>query len=200
MPTSITFTTLLDWVDGRLEADRTAAVAAHVAETPEAAETVEWIRSFREAGTSMPLEAPPADLSAELRAAFRRHTAVPPGTGAVGELSGDTRPFRIAAGARATAGEGVGHVVLEGDGTTLTLSVLNRRPDVVDLHGHVAWTGTGQRPEIVITAPDPTSRRVARPEANGEFRLTDVARGVDEVWVVSPAASLHARLDLRSDL
>jgi hypothetical protein len=41
---------------------------------------------------------------------------------------------------------------------------------------------------------------VARPEANGEFRLPDVARGVDEVWVVSPDASLHARLDLRSDL
>ncbi|WP_229052999.1 anti-sigma factor [Aeromicrobium sp. Leaf350] len=197
--TNPSFTTLLDWVDGRLDEAAAASVRAHVDSTPSAAEAVEWIRSFREAGTSMPLESPPSEVRQNLRDAFRRHSTMPPGTGPVSELSGDPRPLRVASGARSADGEGVGHVVLEGSGVTLTLSVLHRRPELVDVHGLLTWDGSEPRPEIVLSSPDPTARRVARPEVDGEFRLTDVARATDEVWVVSPTASLHARLDLGSD-
>ncbi|GAA1744367.1 hypothetical protein [Aeromicrobium alkaliterrae] len=199
MTTPPTFTRLLDWVDGRLDDDAAEAVRAHVESSETAAEAVEWIRSFREAGTAMPLETPPPEVRQNLRDAFRRHAKFPPGTGPVSELSGDPRPLRVAAGARSADGEGVGHVVLEGSGVTLTLSVLHRRADLVDLHGLLTWDGSDPRPEIVLSSPDPTARRVTRPEADGEFRLTDVTRATNEVWVVSPSASLHAQLDLGTD-
>ncbi len=194
-----TFTQLLDWVDGRLDADRADAVAAHVASSAEATSTVAWIRSFREAGSAMPLQTPPEALRTSLRDVFRRHSTIPPGTGPVRELTGDPRPLRVAAGARSADGDGVGQVVLEGDGVSLTLTVLRRRATLVDLHGHLTWDGSQPRPEVVVSAPDPAERRVARPAVDGTFTLGDVSRDADEVWVVAPGATLHARIDLRSE-
>lgn len=193
--TNISFTKILDWVDGRLGSPEAESVARVVSRSPEAKATEAWIRELRGAARALPMVEVPHDLRRDLRAVFRRHRA--PWT--AGELQEgvttfDSRDRPAAAGMRgATMGE-VEHLVLEGEGLGLALTIIGQA-DSVDLKGTVSWPKDTRRPEVVLSTAG-GERRVARPDAAGRFGLSDVSRSVDEVWVVAEGHHLHARLDL----
>lgn len=67
------FRTLLDWLEGRLEADRAERVAAQVAEADERTlRTVDWLRGFLTTASELPLEEPPPIVRQSLRQYFAR--------------------------------------------------------------------------------------------------------------------------------
>lgn len=67
------FRTLLDWLEGRLDADKAERVAAQVAEADEQTlRTVEWLRDFLTTARELPLEEPPATVRESLKEAFAR--------------------------------------------------------------------------------------------------------------------------------
>lgn len=192
-----TFTHLVDWVDGRLDAARAAEVELAVAGDPQLAETVAWIRSFRSAGRSMPLPAPPESVTADLKAAFRRRLGI---TGSSADHRAgttlDSRDLGLAAGTRGAAAASVGHLVIEGGGVTVTLAVVGRGPTSVDLDGVVTAPDDGPRAEVVLTGPDRAEARTARPDRDGRFRLDGVSRALDEIWILVGETRVHGALDL----
>jgi hypothetical protein len=67
------FRTLLDWLEGRLDADRAERVAAQVAEADERTlRTVDWLRGFLTTARELPLEEPPPIVRQNLRQYFAR--------------------------------------------------------------------------------------------------------------------------------
>ena len=67
------FRTLLDWLEGRLDADRASRVAGQVAEADERTlRTVDWLRAFLTAARELPLEEPPPIVRQRLKRYFAR--------------------------------------------------------------------------------------------------------------------------------
>jgi hypothetical protein len=67
------FRALLDWLEGRLDADRAERVAAQVAEADERIlRTVDWLRGFLIAARELPLEEPPPIVRQRLKQHFAR--------------------------------------------------------------------------------------------------------------------------------
>ena len=67
------FRTLLDWLEGRLDADRAERVAAQVAEADERTlGTVDWLRAFLTTARELPLAEPPPIVRQRLRQYFAR--------------------------------------------------------------------------------------------------------------------------------
>jgi hypothetical protein len=75
------FRTLLDWLEGRLDADVAERVAAQVAEADERSlRTVDWLRGFLITARELPLEAPPPIVRQRLRQYFVRWSRTQPVT------------------------------------------------------------------------------------------------------------------------
>ena len=67
------FRTLLDWLEGRLDADQAARVAAQVAAADERTlRTVDWLRGFLTTARELPLEEPPPIVRQSLKRYFAR--------------------------------------------------------------------------------------------------------------------------------
>ena len=67
------FRTLLDWLEGRLDADQAERVAAQVAEADERTlRTVDWLRGFLTTARELPLEEPPPIVRQSLKQYFAR--------------------------------------------------------------------------------------------------------------------------------
>lgn len=195
MTDDISFTKILDWVDGRLGGAEAESVARVVSKSPEARVTEAWIRELRAAGQALPLAEVPDDLRRELRLVFRRHRAPwTSGKRQEGLTTFDSRDRPAAAGMRGASTDEVQHVVLEGEGLGLALTIIGRAGSV-DLKGTVSWPDDTRRPEVVLSIAG-GGRRAARPDVDGRFGLSDVSRSVDEVWVVAEGHHLHAHLDL----
>ena len=67
------FRTLLDWLEGRLDADQAARVAAQVAAADERTlRTLDWLRGFLTTARELPLEEPPPAVRQSLKQYFAR--------------------------------------------------------------------------------------------------------------------------------
>lgn len=76
------FRTLLDWLDGRLDADRAERVAAQLAEADERTlRTVDWVRGFLTTARELPLEEPPPVVRQRLKQYFARWSQAHAGLG-----------------------------------------------------------------------------------------------------------------------
>lgn len=65
------FRALLDWLEGRLDAERTERVAAQVTAADERIlRTVDWLRGFLTTAHELPLEEPPPIVRQRLRRHF----------------------------------------------------------------------------------------------------------------------------------
>jgi len=77
------FRILLDWLEGRLDADRAERVTAQVAEADERTlRTVDWLRGFLTTAHELPLEEPPPIVRLRLKQYFARWS------GAVNQTAG----------------------------------------------------------------------------------------------------------------
>lgn len=71
------FRMLLDWLEGRLDADRAERVAAQVAEADERTLcTVDWLRGFLTTARELPLEEPPPIVRQSLKQYFARWSRI----------------------------------------------------------------------------------------------------------------------------
>ena len=70
-PNEITFETLTDYVEGRLSPQRVAEVEAYLRTNPDAQVEVAWIRETVAALSGEGWEAPPPELSAQVKEAYR---------------------------------------------------------------------------------------------------------------------------------
>ena len=67
------FRTLLDWLEGRLDADGAERVAAQVADADEQTlRTVDWLRGFLTTARELPLAEPPPIVRQSLKQYFAR--------------------------------------------------------------------------------------------------------------------------------
>jgi hypothetical protein len=201
--TQPTFTELLDWLEGRLDDAAGADVADRVAHGDrETTEAVEWIRSFLEGAAKMPLQRPPAEVSAALRRVVAEHVAPwAPGDYTEAALAYDSRTTRMA-GTRAdhSSSDDVFHLVFETDLGQVVLDVMPVPGDGVDVQGSVAEQLRGRDlPTRVVLTSERVVRRTATCDRDGQFGMSDVPAGIDEIWVEHGETLVRAAVSLRPD-
>lgn len=199
-PTSPTFNELVDWIDGRLEEAAAADMASRVAASgPDVIDTVSWIRSFREAAATMPLQKPPEDVSARIRAAFRELRGPMSGPVDELELEFDSRMSPIA-GVRSTGHTESFHLDFGSEDLSISLDVSPHTEGDLLVRGTVSGEGRDtniDRPleddlGLVFTSSGET-QRTTRLDRNGGFTV-QVPADVNEVWVLSATRRARATL------
>jgi len=205
-----TFTALLDWVEGRLDEDAGRDVEQFVEGSADARASVEWIREYLHAGRSMPLRTPPDDLRATLRGLFRERLAPwAPASYVDGHLDLDTRTQAVA-GARAADDQSF-HLRFDADDLELLLTVTPASPEEVDVRGSVRAsnddatsvdgsmnkdTAPGIPGRNVVFTSARRVRRHAVCDGNGDFRVSGLEVGVDEIWVDRPDSDVQTRVEV----
>ena len=194
--TRLSFTRLLDWIEGRLEPAEADQVAAAVAVSDSATlEQVDWIRGFLEDTQRMTLERPPAELSARLRASFSGfHRPQDARAWSEADLLHDFR--QQVAGVR--SGVENASLAFDSDLGRFVLEIAPSGPGQVDVQG------------LVMVAPDSDTidlafhsggrlRKAARTEHDGRFDVPGVPVTVDELWLSAGDIRVRAALDLDLD-
>ena len=192
-----TLTDLLDWVEGRLSAERSDQVSAYVdSADPATAETLDWIRSFLQDARSMPLVQPPAALSARLRGVFvGLHSPEQDSEWTDAALLYDTRLGLTAAGVR-SADDGV-HLAFASELDRFVLDASPAGPGEVDIHGLIMLDEGGATGVDLAFLQAGSLRRAARATKDGRIDVRGVPIDVDELWLTSERTRVRARLDLQ---
>lgn len=198
MADRLEFTTLLDWVEGRLDAERSRQVSAVVAAgDPETRETVEWIRDFIGGARQMPLHAPPPELSRRLHRLFHDHVL---GGGQSGwsdaTLLHDDRLPGAAAGMRDGGARQRLRLVFGSELGRFVLEASPAAPGEVDLEGVVIPEAEGLPLQLSFLEAG-ALRRALTPTSSHRFAVEGMPVAVDEVWLTQGERRVRARLDLR---
>ena len=199
------FAVLLDWVEGRLEPDQAAVVAARLASPNEwTRSTVKWLRGFLAVAQALPLHEPPPIVRQSLVQYFERWSR----SRAVLEqeprlvrarLLFDSRQDLAAGGVRAAAsgnGEAV-HLAYTTEDGDLLLDVYDTGTGRVRLEGQVLLTGPGQAQvfEVSVTAPG-FSARTREGDALGRFTLPDLPKVPCQLRASNGVITIVAKVDL----
>lgn len=197
MRMSPSFTELLDWVEGRLTEQESRRVEALVEADPQAADAVVWIREFRRAAAVLPLQRPPAPVSAGLRALFRDHHVTRNRDWVEATLRFDSRRQPLV-GVRATSTTQLAHLVYDGDFGALVLDVQRPACGEVGLRGYLSLHGGPEHGARVSVHAAGAAQRISRCDHNGRFELHDVPAGADELWIAQGAERVRVPLDLHA--
>lgn len=189
MITSPSFTTIADWVDGRLDPATAStveqALAAGDARTTSA---VAWLRSFREVSAQLPLEAPPVRVRYYLRRRFDEHARRPPERGAVARrllaaLVFDSRTEVATAGVRAgdVDSETV-HLAFRSDAGDVLLDLTPSGEGMVRIDGQMLWADGRADPflDAVLEVPGQGTQSVAGDDL-GLFSFPRVPAAVERL-------------------
>ena len=201
MSRPLTFTELVDWIDGRLDDERAADVAARIAadDTVETAAALEWIREFKAAAALMPLAVPPEHVRTSVRAAFRRLRAPWAGSSDDLHLDFDSR-FAPLAGVRSGSGSSdLFHLDFSTVGLAVSLDITPLSGNELLISGAVTGPEHVDEPTTtdwgVVFNSGGAPRRTTAADRAGRFS-TQVPDDVDEIWIVSAARRVRAELSL----
>lgn len=192
------FTELLDWVEGRLAPPERADAVTTYVETADAEtlETIEWIRDFLHHTGSMPLEKPPAALSARLRNVFVGLHSPEQDDWSEASLLYDTRVGSAAAGVR-SHDDGV-HLAFDSLVGRFVLDAVAAGPGEVDVQGLI-MVPQGETVGVDLAfLQQGALRRAARSAADGRFDVRGVPVEVDELWLTAGDTRVRAAVDLRA--
>lgn len=194
-PAKVSFTRLLDWVEGRLDPSAAAEVEAAVAAADtQTREQVAWIRGFLEDARRMTLEKPPAELSSRLRAAFtgfhRPHDAT---SWSQASLLHDFRTQAKVAGIRSGAENA--SLAFESDLGRFVIELAPAGPGQVDVQGLVMLPTDASAVDLAFHGGG-RLRKAARTDRDGRFTVSGVPVAVDELWLSSGDVRVRAALDL----
>ncbi len=196
--------TLIDWLEGRLDADETATVEQAVRlgdDTVDA--TVQWLRRFIVAAESVPLSDSPPLVTQRLLQHFEkwaRSRAIldSPPHEVRALLVFDSRQDLVGAGARggADVGDAV-HLAFASDAADLLLDVRYLGSGRVRIDGQVLTTGSSSAPvfEAVATGPSFTQRTIDGDEL-GRFFFGEVPETVTELHASNGEVRIVAPLRL----
>ncbi|QYJ02984.1 hypothetical protein KUV85_11630 [Nocardioides panacisoli] len=199
--TEPTFRELADWIDGRLDDERAATVAAYVASgDADTRDAVAWLREFKQAAGLLPLQAPPPEVGEAARDAFRQ-LRTPRGV--------DPRWFTVrfdsrlapAAGIRTTGTAPASfHLDLEGHGLTVSVDLTRVDETHLDVDGAIrgadADASRTSRPVAVVFLAAGEELATVPVDRRGHF-ATRVPVEVDELRVVAGGGVIRARLTVR---
>lgn len=203
-PTELSFTSILDWVEGRLDTAAASEVEQQVATSADAAATERWIRDYLRASRLMPLSDPPQDLRDRLRNTFRERVAPWDPTSFVnGHLVFDSRHEAVV-GLRGTDEENIFHLRFEAENLGMLLTVTMTSVGEIDVagsvephQGHEQFEGKDTRSgrDVVFTSARRVRRHVVC-DLNGDFRVSDLEADVNEIWVGEVDSEGQARFEV----
>ncbi|MGH9185675.1 MAG: hypothetical protein ACRD0U_07675, partial [Acidimicrobiales bacterium] len=202
--TSPDFASLVDWVEGRLDADADARVAEAVAAGDErTTRTVEWLRGFLATTQSLPLHQPPAIVRQNLRRHFTRRsearrTLVRPAHELTATLLFDSRKDLALAGVRAADdADDTLHLAFTTDRADVVLDVRRHGKDRVRIEGQVLLAESSPAPIFEATASGPGfAIRTVEGDELGRFCLLAVPGSATELRITNGDLLIVAALDL----
>jgi len=192
----LSFSVLADWIEGRLDANRSAEVERAVAAAdPMVHANIEWIYQFIEAGQSMPMVDPPESVKQDIRDAFARRTSPwDAGTFVDATLVFDNHVSTSAAGMRSKNSTHSRHLVFHGDDYKVSVETMGQDDGRISSSGHVSTpVGNDERPELIFTSLREV-RHITRCDVDGTFDLEVVSSDVDEIWVDSGETRLRLQI------
>ncbi len=190
------FATLVSWVGGRLDKARADEVTDHVADSPDAQASVEWIRGFIQAGRDMPLVTPPPSVGDRAREAFRRRiTPWSPSDHLDASLIFDSRDYPLASGMRSTDADTSTLLIFEVDQARIELDIIPTGDAGIEAHGFAVWEGATDQDQLDITlSANQTARHTAHCGPGGAFHIDSVETDVDELWLTNGDRSVRAAI------
>lgn len=196
--------TLLDWLQGHLDADAAARVSSEVASgDPRIRATVQWLRGFLTTAKALPLHDPPPIVAQNLNNFFRRWSEAravlqrePVERRA--RLLFDSRKDLAVAGIRAAADSDTAfHLAYTTADADLVLDVYRLGSGRVRLDGQVLLSEPTSAPVFEASAHEGNlAMRTVDGDELGRFRLADVSDGVRELHVTNGQIVIVAALDL----
>lgn len=196
----LSFDVLVDWVEGRLDTNKSAEVERAVAAADSSVRAdIEWIHRFIEAGQSMPMIDPPEEVKHSVRDAFARRTS-PWAAGAFVDttLIFDSHASVSAAGMRSKNSTRSRHLIFQADDHEVSLETLDQDDGHMSSSGHVSTpVDDDVRPELIFTSMRHV-RHITRCYVDGTFDLEALSPDVDEIWVDSGETRLRLQIPQRS--
>ena len=189
------FTSLADYVEGRLDPDAAASIEEQLAAgDPEAAAIVEWLRTFLSVAEQLPLEAPPVRVRYYLRRQFDQQAA----RGGVARqllatLRFDSRRDLAAAGVRsATVDTGTVHLAFRCDAGDVLLDLAATSDGGLRLDGQVLWAAGLDAPilEARLTGPD-FAENTTDGDDLGRFSFARVPADVSQLMLHAPDVDIR---------
>ncbi|MBM7520285.1 hypothetical protein [Nocardioides nitrophenolicus] len=190
-----TFTEIVDWIEGRLPAERGQGVADAVRRDDEAAEAAAWVEDFLATTERLKLEAPPSDLRGELRAMFREPANFPADQGWTrARLLYDTREPRVA-GVRGPDTPGQSHLAFDSDAGRFVLETGPASAGHVELRGLLLTERAPVAAEVTLLEGGVVRRRAVS-TSDGRFEFDQVPVVVDELRISLDGVRVAAPLEL----
>jgi len=150
---------VLDWLEGRLTADRAAAVLAAIERSgSDARDFAEWAASFRRYAALLPLVAPPPLVSQRLRRMYAARLTHPrPVVQLLAVLEVDSRQPDSLVSVRAPVDRDSGRVQLayRAGATSIVVDIMPAQGGTVTLRGQVLAAGD-TLPSFQVTAQGPS--------------------------------------------
>jgi len=201
------FATLLDWVEGRLDAEADARVAAAVAAgDARVRRTVEWLRGFLGTAQALPLHPPPPIVGQHLRQYFARWSSAraalhqPPAEHTASLLFDSRRDLALVGLRAADDSDDTVHLAFSTPVADLVLDVRRLDAATVSVDGQVLLAEPGAAPifEASARGAGGTVRAVDGDEL-GRFRLPRVPDRVTELRVGNGEIVIVATVDLAGE-
>lgn len=198
------FATLIDWIEGRLDAEAATEVADAVAAgDPRTRASVQWLHGFLATARTLPLHQPPPIVRQTLRQYFARWAEAraaldrPPVEYAAGVLFDSRQDLALVGVRAADDADDLVHLAFGTDVADLVVDVRRLGAGSVRIDGQVLLADPGAAPIFEASAHgrDVTLRSVDGDELS-RFRLPAVPDHVSELRVSNGEIVLVAVLDL----
>lgn len=199
-PDKPSFTELLDWLEGRLTRESTAAMdrSAATYEDDEIQAAITWIEGFRRFALENPVPQPPPIIKQQLRQAFERHH----GRGVVpihqiAHVTFDSRDDVVMASVRGHSEVGEGYqrtFATESHGVLIDVLALSESE--VRIEGQVLGVESESSVwEVQVRFPS-GSKTDSTGDENGSFSITDVPMAIDTLRLTNG----HVTIDIHDPL
>ncbi len=197
------FATVLDWVEGRLDAETAARVAEAAARDPRVREIVAWLRGFHEAAAAIPLVDPPPIVGQRLRQYFTRWSRARAELARepveiVARMLFDSRQDVALVDLRsADDGDEVTHLAFTSDPADVVLDVRRLGPGRVRIEGQVLPAdGIDRAFAVEASGPRMTTVHSVSGDAHGRFRLSELPDRVSKLRLDSGELVLVVQFDV----
>jgi hypothetical protein len=167
------YAALADWIEGRLDPEDAAAVAAAVSSDETLQRTAGWLREFIGTAQAVPMLAPPPIVHQRLMQHFDRWSAeradaLADSVGSLdtldleAELLFDSRADLATTGLRNTAAsDGVVHLVYSCDAADIAVDIVPEQNGQVRLSGQILSDGPGAGGPFAVRTTGPGEQRIA---------------------------------------
>ncbi len=188
------FTSLADYVDGRLDSRAAESIEEILATgDPEVEAIIGWLHSFRSVADQLPLETPPVRVRYYLRRQFERQFERRSARGTLTQqllatLRFDSRRDLTAAGVRSGGLDpGIVHLAFRSDAGDVFLDLAPSDDGHLRVEGQTMWAGGQDAPilEATVTGPGFVESSTGEDEL-GRFSFARVPADVDLLVLRAP--------------